>query len=111
MSKRASKGRLVSVRITATSRLNNCGKAVPLVLHYRLVQVTDATPLARMKLENIYDREAEMLGGAFVARGPDLTIEPGTSPTHAPVQLDPRTRAVGVLGEFCNTRESCYYLD
>jgi len=109
MSKGAPSGKLVSVRMTATSRLNNCGKAVPLVLHYRMVQVTDATPLAGMKLENIYDREAEMLGGAFVARGPDLTIEPGTSHTDAPVRLDARTKAVVVIGNFCKTQGSCFY--
>src|SRR6267143_2222248 len=79
MGKGTPKGKLVALKMTASSRLNNCGRQVPLVLHYRIVQVTDATPLAGMKLENVYDRESEMLGGAFVSRGPDLTIEPGAS--------------------------------
>jgi type VI secretion system VasD/TssJ family lipoprotein len=109
MGKSTPKGKLVTIKMTATNRLNNCGRQVPLVLHYRVVQVTDATPLAGMKLENVYDRESEMLGGAFVSRGPDLTIEPGTSRQDAPVQIDPRTRAVVVLGNFCKTRASCFY--
>ena len=109
MGKGTPKGKLVTLKITSTRRLNNCGRPVPLVLHYRMVQVTDAAPLAGMKLENVYDRESEMLGGAFVSRGPDLTIEPGVTRTDAPMQIDPRTRAVVVLGNFCKTRESCFY--
>src|SRR6266850_7953835 len=109
MGKSTPKGKLVTLKITSTSRLNNCGRAVPLVLHYRLLQVTDATPLAGMELENVYDREAEMLGGAFVARGPDLTIEPGVTRQDPPAQIDPRTRAVVVIGNFCKTRGSCFY--
>ena len=44
-----------------------------------------------------------------VENGAALTIEPGVTRTDAPVQLDLRTRAVVVIGNFCKTRESCFY--
>jgi len=109
MGKGTPKGPVMTLRMTATSRLNNCGKSVPQRLYYRVVQVTDAAPLAGMKLENIWDRESEMLGGAFVARGADLSIEPNASRPDAPVTLDPRTKAVVVIGNYCKTQGSCFF--
>jgi type VI secretion system VasD/TssJ family lipoprotein len=103
------RSRLVAVKMTATGRLNNCGKSVPQRLYYRMIQVTDAAPLAGMKLENVWDRESEMLGGAFISRGADLSIEPGASRPDASVALDPRTKAVVVIGNFCMTQGSCFY--
>jgi type VI secretion system VasD/TssJ family lipoprotein len=109
MGKGTPKGGRVTLKLTATSRLNNCGKSVPQRLYYRVIQVTDAAPLAGMKLENIWDRESEMLGGAFISRGSDLSIEPNASRPDPPVTLDPRTKAVVVIGNFCQTQGSCYY--
>jgi len=109
MGKSTPKGRLLALKLTASSSLNNCGKSVPQRLYYRVIQVTDAAPLAGMKLENVWDRESEMLGGAFISRGPDLSIEPGTSRPDAPVAIDPRAKAVVVIGNFCMTRGSCFY--
>ncbi|HEY6866504.1 MAG TPA: type VI secretion system lipoprotein TssJ [Candidatus Eisenbacteria bacterium] len=99
----------VVLKMTATGALNNCGRAVPLVLHYRMIQVTDTQPLAGMKLDQLYDHEAEMLGGALSWAGPDLSIEPGATKQEAPVPVAPGAKAVVVLGNFCKTRESCFY--
>jgi len=109
MGKGTPKGRLVKLHITASSNLNNCGRAVPLVLHYRMIQVTDAAPLAGMKLGLLYGQEQEMLDGALVWAGMDLSIEPGASRIDPPVKIDPRARAVVVIGNFCKTKESCFY--
>ena len=103
------KGRAVTLNIAATSSLNNCGRAVPLVLHYRMIQVTDAAPLAGMKLGLLYGQEREMLDGALLWAGTDMSIEPGATRQDPPVQIDPRARAVVVIGNFCKTRESCFY--
>jgi len=93
--------------MTATSSLNNCGRAVPLVLHYRMLQLSDTQPLAGMKLDQLYDHESEMLGGALVWRGPDLVIEPGARKSEAPVPVVPGAKAIVVLANFCRTRGSC----
>jgi type VI secretion system VasD/TssJ family lipoprotein len=103
------KGRLIKLNITASSNLNNCGRAVPLVLHYRMIQVTDAAPLAGMKLGLLYGQEREMLDGALLWAGMDLAIEPGATRQDPPVAIDPRARAVVVIGNFCKTKESCFY--
>jgi type VI secretion system VasD/TssJ family lipoprotein len=109
MGKSTPKSRQVTLKLTATSRLNNCGKSVPQRLYYRVIQLTDAAPLAGMKLENVWDRESEMLGGAFISRGADLSVEPNASRPDAPVTLDARTKAVVVIGNFCMTQGSCFY--
>ena len=109
MGKGTPKGRLVTLKLTASSNLNNCGRAVPLVLHYRMIQVTDAAPLAGMKLGLLYGHEQDMLGGALLWAGMDTAIEPGATRTDPPVQIDPRAKAVVVIGDFCKTQGSCFY--
>ena len=99
----------VDVVLTAGKDLNNCGKSAALPLSYRIIQVTDAGPLAGLKPERLWGHEEEMLGGGLVWRGPESVIEPGTSKVDKDIPLDPRAKAVVVVGNFCKTRESCFY--
>ena len=104
----SSSGAGVSLRLTASPRLNNCGRATAYPLHYKVIQVTDPLPLAGMKLDRLWDHEAEMLGGAMLARGPEQEIEPGAVRT-GPVTVDPNAKAMVVIGNFCRTDGSCFY--
>jgi len=106
--KGSSAGPGVSLRITASPRLNTCGRATAYPLHYKVIQVTDPLPLAGMTLERLWDHEAEMLGGAMLARGPEQVIEPGAVKTD-PVAVDGNAKAVVVIGNFCRTSGSCFY--
>jgi type VI secretion system VasD/TssJ family lipoprotein len=109
MGKGTPKAKTITLKITTTSSLNNCGRAVPLVLHYRMIQVKDAAPLAGMKLGNLFGHEQEMLDGALLWAGMDTSIEPGTTRTDPPVPIDPQAKAVVLIGDFCKSQGSCFY--
>jgi len=98
-----------NLALTTTATLNNCGKSTAFPLQYRVLQVSDASPLAGMRLERLWDHEGDMLGGALVWKGPAMSITPGTKRKDEPVAIDPRTKAIVVLGNFCKTNESCFY--
>jgi type VI secretion system VasD/TssJ family lipoprotein len=106
--KGSSSGPGVSLRLTASPRLNNCGRATAYPLHYKVIQVTDPLPLAGMTVERLWDHEAEMLGGAMLGKGPEQVIEPGKVRTD-PLTVDPNAKALVVVGNFCRTTGSCFY--
>ena len=101
--------RTVTLVLTSTADLNNCGKSSALPLSYRVIQVTDPGPLAGMKPERIWGKEAAMLGGGLVWLGPESVIEAGTTKQDNSIPLDPTAKAVVVIANYCKTRESCFY--
>lgn len=98
-----------TLKLTATSALNNGGRPVAYPLRYRVIQVTDPLPLAGMKLERLWDKEESMLGGALLSKGPESMIEPNAQKAEKPVPLDPQAKAIVVIGNFTKTKDSCFY--
>lgn len=92
----------------ATADCNSCGKPSGYPLTVRVLQVTDASALTGTSLAQVWDREDKLLGGAFVGKSEDV-VDPGVRKEWK-VELDPKTKAVVVVGNFCKTEGSCWYL-
>ena len=94
--------------LTATADCNSCDKGAGYPLTLRLLQVTDASALTGTTLVQLWDREDKLLGGAFVSKSEDV-VDPGTRKEWK-VELDSKTKAVVVVGNFCKAGGSCWYL-
>lgn len=98
----------LKLELRSTANLNNCGRTAAAPLRVRLLQVTDAAALAGAALTQVWGREETFLGGAFVARSEDA-IDPASKKEVPAIELDPKARAVVVVGNFCKTQGSCWY--
>jgi len=98
----------VKLKIAGTADLNNCGKSSA-SLSFRVVQATDASPLTGATLLQFWDREKDLLAGSFVDVSETKFVDPGKSVEFV-VPLKPDTRAVVVVGNFCKTLGSCWYV-
>ena len=95
--------------ITAAPDCNNCGRSGAFPLTLRVLQLKDATPLARTTLPQLWDHEAEVLGEAMIGKPADQILDPGKQ-IPLKMELDPATRAVVVEGNFCKTQGTCWYV-
>ena len=66
------------IELTAASNCNSCGKSQGYPLTFRVVQLTDASPLAGVTLVQLWDHEDKLLGSVFVAKSTNDVIEPGS---------------------------------
>jgi type VI secretion system VasD/TssJ family lipoprotein len=96
------------IELRAMPNCNSCGKDQGYPLTFRVVQLTDASPLAGVTLVQLWDHEDKLLGGVFVSKSTNDVIEPG-SKKELSVELDDKTRAVVLVGNFCKTSGSCWY--
>ena len=96
------------IELTAAANCNSCGKSQGYPLTFRVVQLADAAPLTGVTLVQLWDHEDKLLGGVFVAKSTDDVIEPGAK-KEIDVELEDKTRAVVVVGNFCKTSGSCWY--
>lgn len=96
------------IELTAAANCNSCGKSQGYPLTFRVVQLTDAAPLTGVTLVQLWDHEDKLLGGVFVAKSTDDVIEPGAK-KEIGVELEEKTRAVVLVGNFCKTSGSCWY--
>lgn len=97
------------IELTAAAGCNSCGKDQGYPLTFRVVQLTDASPLAGVTLVQLWDHEDKLLGGVFVSKSTNDVIEPGAKKKEISVDLDDKTRAVVLVGNFCKTSGSCWY--
>jgi type VI secretion system VasD/TssJ family lipoprotein len=95
------------VRVTASADLNDCGKGAASPLTYRIVQVTDASAMTGTTLAQVWGREDKLLAAAYVTRSQD-SVDPGGK-RDIGVELDPKAKAVIVIGNFCKSEGSCWY--
>jgi type VI secretion system VasD/TssJ family lipoprotein len=104
----------VSLHLTAGPQCNSCGKSRGYTLHFRILQVKDATALAATKPEDVWDHEEALLGGALLkdeqgkAVFEDM-IDPGATKTVSVPRI-PKAAQLVFLGNFCKTQGSCWYL-
>lgn len=98
-----------SVKIAAAANVNDCGNGLGSPLRYRILQLKDGAVLTGVAVADLWDKEDKLLGGAFVARSQDMVIEPAAKRSVS-VELDPATKAVAVVGDFCKTTGSCWYV-
>jgi type VI secretion system VasD/TssJ family lipoprotein len=97
------------IELTAAPNCNSCGKDQGYPLTFRVVQLTDASPLAGVTLVQLWDHEDKLLGSVFVSKSTNDVIEPGAKKKEISVELDDKTRAVVLVGNFCKTSGSCWY--
>lgn len=95
------------IQVTAAANLNDCAKGAAAPLTYRIVQVTDASAMTGTTLGQVWGREDKLLAGAFVTKSQD-SVDPGAK-REIGVELDDKTKAVIVIGNFCKTDGSCWY--
>jgi type VI secretion system VasD/TssJ family lipoprotein len=102
--------RTFTLEVTTLAKANSCGQETGNSLSFRIVQVTDATPIAGVPLANVWDREERVFGAAFVAKK-DGYVDPGL-PKKARFQyeLDPKAKAVVFVGSFCKPEGECWYV-
>lgn len=104
----------ITLKLTAGPQCNSCGKSRGYTLHFRILQVKDATALAATKPEDVWDHEEALLGGALLkdAQGKGVfedMIDPGATKSVSVPRI-PKAAALVFLGNFCKTQGSCWYL-
>jgi type VI secretion system VasD/TssJ family lipoprotein len=95
------------VTVTAAQDCNSCGSATGYPLTFRVLQVTDVGAITGMTLSQLWDKEAQLLGPALVDRRESF-VDPGRSVTVA-LEKKPGATAVVVIGNFCQSRDQCWY--
>ena len=95
------------VVLTAATDCNSCGKASGYPLTYRVLQVTDASPLTGASLTQLWDKEEKLLGPAFLKKR-ESVINPGQT-LDLPIEREKGVTALVVVGSFCKTRGSSWY--
>lgn len=98
----------LTLRLTSVPKANACGKATGNSLSFRLLQVTDASPLAGIPLDKAWDREDKVFGAALLSMKEGY-IDPDTT-LKIPYEFDPKTRAVIFVGAFCKPEGNCWYV-
>jgi len=102
---------VISVSFTAAPDLNSCGKSgsAPLTLH--VFQVTDASALTSegVTLSRVWRHEPEALGQALIGSVLPQVLVVG-QPAEIRLDRDPKARAVVVVGNFCKTKGSCWFI-
>lgn len=93
--------------VTATRDLNSCGSATGYPLTFRVLQVSDAGAITGMTLSQLWDKEQQLLGPALLDRR-EAFVDPGRSVTLA-LEKKPGVTAVIVVGNFCQSRDQCWY--
>ena len=102
---------VIRVSLTATADLNSCGKSGSAPLTLRVFQVTDASVLTgeRTTLSRLWRNEPEELGPAFIGPALQQVLVVG-QPAEIRLDRDPKARAVVVVGNFCKTQGSCWFI-
>jgi type VI secretion system VasD/TssJ family lipoprotein len=95
------------VTLTAARDCNSCGRDGGYPLTFRVLQVTDPSVLTGMTLTQLWDKEEKLLGGALLDRREGV-VDPGRSIT-IPLEKKPGATAVIVVGNFCQSREQCWF--
>lgn len=98
----------ISLTISATGELNNCGKASPQPLEFAVVQVTDAAPIAGTSLVQVWGKEKALFGEGLLTRDTG-SIVPGATKQPFVFQRNAKARAVIVIGNFCKPDGSCWF--
>jgi type VI secretion system VasD/TssJ family lipoprotein len=101
---------VICVSFTAAADLNSCGKSGSAPLTLRVFQVTDASALTseRTTLSRVWN-EPEELKPVLVGPVPQQVLVVGT-PAEIRLDRDPKARAVVVVGNFCKTQGSCWFI-
>ena len=95
------------VTLVAAADCNSCGKASGYPLTYRVLQVTDASPINGASLTQLWDKEEKMLGPALLKKA-EAVINPGQT-RELPLQREKGATAMIIVGSFCKTKGTCWY--
>jgi type VI secretion system VasD/TssJ family lipoprotein len=95
------------VSVRASTDCNSCGRASGYPLTFRVLQVTDASVLSGMTLTQLWDKEEKLLGPALLDKR-EAFVDPGRSVSIA-LEKKPGATAVIVVGNYCQSREQCWY--
>jgi type VI secretion system VasD/TssJ family lipoprotein len=100
-------GAAPKVTVTAARDCNSCGGASGYPLTFRVLQVSDVSAITGMTLNQLWDKEEKLLGPALLDRR-EAFVDPGRAVT-IPLEKKPGATALIVLGNFCQSREQCWY--
>lgn len=100
------KPRAQTFEIVSAPDANSCGKETGNSLYFRVLQVTDVSPLDGLTLAQIWDREEIVLGPALVAKVEDH-VDADSSRVLS-IKRDPKAKAIVVIGNFCKTEGTCW---
>lgn len=95
------------VTVTAARDCNSCGRDSGYPLTFRVLQVTDPSAITGMTLTQLWDKEQALLGPALLDRR-EAFVDPGRTVTVA-LEKKPGATAVIVVGNFCQSRDQCWY--
>lgn len=95
------------VTLTTTPDLNSCGSTTGYPLTFRVLQVSDAGAITGMTLSQLWDKEQQLLGPALIERRESF-VDPGRTVTLA-LEKKPGATALVVVGNFCQSRDQCWY--
>jgi len=95
------------VTVTAARDVNSCGSDTGYPLTFRVLQVSDAGAITGMTLSQLWDKEQALLGPALIDRR-EAFVDPGRTMTLS-LEKKPGVTAVIVIGNFCQSRDQCWY--
>jgi type VI secretion system VasD/TssJ family lipoprotein len=103
---------VIRVSFTATADLNSCGKSGSAPLTLRVFQVTDASALTGegTTLSQVWQKADAGLGAAFIGPDQKRRLVVGQPAEEITLDRDPKARAVVVVGNFCKTQGSCWFI-
>ena len=101
------KPRMESLEMTSTPDANSCGRESGNSLYFRVLQVTDASPLEGLPLDQVWDKEEKVLGPALVAEKYEDVIDAGSKRVFQ-IKHDARAKSIVVVGNFCKTSGACW---
>ncbi len=99
----------LTIELTAGPMCNSCGKSEAHPLWFRVLQVTDASGLSGTRPDQVWDKETKFLSPINDPKQSESVIDPGTQKTFT-FPREPKAKAVVVIGNFCRTQGSCWYL-
>lgn len=94
----------VAIEAGAAASVNPDAEGRPSPVAVRIYQLAEDGAFSRAELSALWDREAEVLAAASVARH-DLLLAPGGRGA-VRFELDPRVRAIGVAAAFRDFRNA-----
>lgn len=100
--------RMESFEITSTPDANSCGKESGNSLYFRVLQVSDPSPLEGLTLEQVWDNEEKVLGPALLEGGKHEDFIDAGSSREFKLKHNSKATAIVVVGNFCKTAGTCW---
>jgi type VI secretion system VasD/TssJ family lipoprotein len=92
--------------LSAAAKLNTCGNGPANALGVRIYQLAGDRGISGAPQAALWENDDKELGKELLAKQ-ELFVDPG-SKQPVKLRLEPGTRSLAVVGNFCKSREACW---